>query len=462
MDWTDPPTDLSEGDSNFGPHRQSYIDGQIDPATRELLRRDEAVFLRQSLSTPCLNALASAEGSTITDHAGRVMLDFHGNAVHQLGYAHPAVIEAIKRQLDELSFCPRRYTNRPAIELAERLTRLARLAPINGDRPGKVLFTPSGTLAIGTALKLARLATGRYKTISMWGSFHGASMDAISIGGEALFREGLGPLLPGCIHVPPYGDDAIGQRSLEIIESVLEQDREIGAVIAEPMRWTTAVAPPAWYWQELRELCTASGTLLILDEVPSCLGRTGRMFCIEHAGVRPDMLVLGKGLGGGVFPMAAVIADARLDIAPHTALGHYTHEKSPVGAAAALATLDVIEREGLVQRAADAGRLFADRLRALAARHDCVLETRGLGLHHVVELRSRSGGTAELADRVLYHCLERGLSLKVSAGSMITLSPPLNISDADLDRALSMLDQAVAEASQPKAKAAGKRKRQAI
>lgn len=442
MDLLQTKADLSEGDCNLTHLRQAFVE-QHDRVTKELLKRDAASFIRQALSTPCLNALSHASGATLTDMGGREILDFHGNAVHQLGFSHPEVLAAIKDQLDKLSFCPRRYTNRPAVELAEQL---GQIAPVTGDRPGKVLLAPSGALGISTALKLARLVTGRYKTISMAGSFHGASMDTISIGGDAIFREGLGPLLPGSIHVPAFDPDDVN-RSINLIEFILKKDRLVGAVIAEPMRWTTLVAPPPWYWQRLRELCDHYGALLIVDEVPSCLGRTGRLFCIEHMGVRPDIIVIGKGLGGGVFPMSAMIADASLDADPHSALGHYTHEKSPVGAAASLATIKIIDRESLVERAESMGQYLRVGLDQLVEKHECVTEARGLGLHRAVVLEAGQPDDSGLSDRLLYACLRRGLSLKISAGRIVALSPPLTISQEEIDRALSILDDAIAEAA---------------
>ncbi|MBW8003879.1 MAG: aminotransferase class III-fold pyridoxal phosphate-dependent enzyme, partial [Planctomycetes bacterium] len=169
----------------------------MDAKTQKWLDEDARYFLHQSLSTPCLNVLSSCEGIYIEDLQGNRIMDFHGNYVHQVGFRNKRVIEAIIEQLNTLPFCTRRYTNIPAIRLARKL---AELAP---GKLNKVLFTPAGTAAIGMALKLARAATGRFKTISMWDSFHGASLDAISIGGEALFRKGMGPLLPGTEHVPP-------------------------------------------------------------------------------------------------------------------------------------------------------------------------------------------------------------------------------------------------------------------
>src|SRR5437867_6333981 len=187
----------SEGDLNISPHRRAWAAENISVETRSLLDDDAKYFLHQSLSTPCLNALKSCRGAWIEDLAGRRYLDFHGNNVHQVGFGHPRIIAAIKEQLDALSFCTRRYTCGPAVALAKKL---AEIAP-GGLR--RVLFAPGGTTAVGMALKLARVATGRFKFLSMWDSFHGASLDAISVGGEAIFRSDIGPLLPGCEHVPP-------------------------------------------------------------------------------------------------------------------------------------------------------------------------------------------------------------------------------------------------------------------
>ncbi|NWG14475.1 MAG: aspartate aminotransferase family protein, partial [Acidobacteria bacterium] len=362
----------SEGDVNVTPRRAHWAAENLNDDTRRLLDEDARYFLRQSLSTPCLNVLKRCEGAYIEDMQGRRYLDFHGNNVHQVGFGNPRVIDAMVAQLRTLSFCTRRYTNVPAIQLARKL---ASLAPADLN---KVSFAPSGAAAIGMALKLARVATGRFKTISMWDSFHGASLDAISIGGEALFRNGIGPLLPGTEHVPPPdpvhcpwgcgGAQAGGECTLkcaEYVDYVLEKEGDVAAVVAETVR-STPYVPPLEYWKIVRRACDRHGALLILDEIPVCLGRTGRMFACEHYGIVPDMLVIGKGLGGGIFPLAALLAREGLDIAPDRALGHYTHEKNPVACAAGLATLEVIERENLVQRAEALGKLALELMGAMA------------------------------------------------------------------------------------------------
>jgi 4-aminobutyrate aminotransferase len=386
-----------------------------------------------------------ATGATLVDLDGREILDFHGNSVHQVGYGHPRVIEAVKAELDRLPFSPRRYTNNSAISLARRL---AHLAP--GDL-GKVLFAPSGAAAVGMALKLARLATGRHKTVSMWDSFHGANLDTVSLGGQALFRRDAGPLMPGAEHVPPLGlaerffgtDGFAYQRLADYIDYVLGVQGDVAALVAEPVRWTTVAVPPADFWPRVRDSCHRHGTLLVFDEIPSCLGRTGSMFVCEHFGVTPDVLVIGKGLGGGVMPLAAIVARSDLDVAPEGALGHYTHEKSPLGAAAALATLDVIEQEGLVARARHIGHATLERLEALAGGNPIFGQVRGLGMYWGVEVEPWAGRPpADVAEHLLYACLERGLSFKIGGGNVVTLCPPLTVSSDELERALAIMGSA--------------------
>lgn len=441
----------SEGDLNISPRRARWQAAALDAETRALLEEDARYFLHQSLSTPCLNALRGCGGATIEDLQGRRYLDFHGNYVHQVGFANPAVIAAIKAQLDQLAFCTRRYTNRPAVDLAKKL---AALAP--GDL-NKVLFCPSGTGAIGMALKLARAATGRHKTVSMWDAFHGASLDAISVGGEEIFRGGIGPLLPGTEHVPPpdpyrcvwdcHRRGGCDLKCADYIDYVLGKEGDVAAVIAETVR-STPVIPHPQFWQAVRRGCDRRGALLILDEIPTALGRTGTMFACEHYGVVPDMLVIGKGLGGGILPLAALIARDGLDVAGDRALGHYTHEKNPVACAAARATIDYIETHGLLARARDLGRSTLERLRTMMTVHPLIGDVRGLGLLLGIELvadRSTRAPAPEQAEAVMYAALSRGLSFKITMGNIITLAPPLTITGEEMDRALGILDDCLTE-----------------
>ena len=203
-----------------------------------------------------------AEGAVLTDVDGRRIFDFHGNSVHQLGHGHPKVVAAIRREMETLPFSPRRFSNATATALARRLVETA-----PGDLD-KVLFAPSGAAAISMALKLARYATGRHKTLSLWDSFHGANLDAIGVGGEALFRRDLGPMTPGAEHLPPlnlarrfFGDDKPFERFADYIDYVLEVQGDVSALIAEPLRWTTVEAPPPEFWPRVKDSCHRHGAL---------------------------------------------------------------------------------------------------------------------------------------------------------------------------------------------------------
>lgn len=452
-----------EGDVNSSPRRSAWQSDHLDAATRALLARDNAAFLHQSVSTPCLSAIRKAEGVYIEDIAGRRYLDFHGNNVHHVGYAHPHVVGAIKAQLDALTFAPRRFASERAVELAEALgTEFRRLT----GSAGRVLFTTGGSDAIEVAIKLARAATGRFKTLSFWDAFHGAGFGASSVGGEAMFRSGrIGPLLPGTEHVAPFGCyrcpyghpvDAQGQPDLDrcrlacaaMVRYVLEREGDVAAVIAEPARAVPYIPPPG-YWQAVREACNAHGTLLVFDEIPTGLGKTGRFFAAEHDAAAPDIVVLGKALGGGILPIAACIAREELNVAADYAFGHYTHEKNPVTAAAALATLEVIARENLVDNAARVGAHALARLRETQHRYPALIgDVRGRGLLLGIELvadREAKTPDADAAERVLYRALSRGLSFKTTMGNVLTLTPPLVVTQRQMDDALDILDACLAE-----------------
>ncbi len=440
----------TEGESNTSKARADWDARNSDPATRDLLRRDADAFLHQSLSSPCVSTIARAEGIWIEDTAGRRFMDFHGNSVHHISYGHPRLKEAIRRQMDDLPFAPRRFACSPAMELAEELGRLA-----PGDL-GKVLFTTGGSDAIEVALRLARAATGRFKTLSFWDAFHGAGFGAASVGGEATFRSHIaGPLLPGTEHVAPFhcyhcayghpGPSACGLACANMVEYVLAREGDVAAVVAEPMR-AVPVVPPPGFWKSVRDACTRHGALLIMDEIPTGLGKTGRMFAFEHDDIIPDIAVLGKSLGGAMLPIAAVIADRSLDICSDFAIGHYTHEKNPITTRAALTTLKIIEDEGLIENASILGRFALDRLSDRLDGCPIVGDIRGRGLLFGVEiissreLRTPDAGTAE---RIYYRCLEGGLSFKISAGNVLTLSPPLTITREQLSAALDIVVEAI-------------------
>ena len=424
-------------------------------AARYLIEADARQFLHQASSTPCRSAVQAAAGVWVEEVGGRRFMDFHGTSVHHLGYAHPRLVAALKAQLDGLTFSPRRFTNEVAVTLARRL---AERAPPPLGPASKVLFAPSGNDAMEIALRLARVATGRFKTVSFWDAYHGAGLAASSIGGEREYRAARnGPLLPGTEHVAPatcyrcpYGyPERAGRPVLELchmvcasfVRYVLEREGDVAAVVAEPLR-STAHVPPPGFWQEVRAACDAHGALLIFDEVPNGLGKTGRFFAFEHFGAVPDIVVLGKALGGGILPLAAVIARGALDVASDLSIGHYTHEKNPLLARAGLTTLEILESEGLVERAARLGEWALARLRKVVAKHALVGDVRGLGLRLGVELvrdRTTKIPAGAAADRVARAAFDRGLNLSVAGENVLGLSPPLVVTEAELDAAFEIV-----------------------
>ena len=446
----------SEGESNLSEKRRVWTERAIDETSGGLIRRDAEHFLHQSVSSPCLSVIRKAEGIWIEDGAGRRYMDFHGNSVHHIGYGHPRLKEAIRQQMDELPFAPRRFTCEPAVELAEKL------GEISPGTLSKVLFATGGSDAIEIALKVARAATGRFKTLSFWDAFHGAGFGSSSVGGEALFRSHIaGPLIPGAEHVAPFAcyrcpygyKDNDGAPPLELCERacakmvryVLEREGDVAAVVAEPARAVPYIPPPG-FWAAVREACDDHGALLIFDEIPTGLGKTGRMFACEHDDVVPDILVMGKALGGGILPIAATLCRPELDVASEFAIGHYTHEKNPVTTRAALTTIGIIEDEGLVEHASTIGAKAIERLSDLKQRHNIVGDVRGRGLLMGIELvtdRDEKTPATEAAEDVYYRCLDGGVSFKISMGNVLTLSPPLVISQHEMDKALGVVEEAI-------------------
>ncbi len=438
----------TEGDVNLTEERARWQKTFISEESQKLLEEDGNYFLHQALSTPCLDAIAGVDGIYIIDEDGRKFMDFHGNSVHQLGYNNPYLVDAMKKQLSQLSFSPRRYSNRTATALAKKLTSLM---PGEGWR---VLFTTSGASSNSIALKIARKVTGKHKTISLWDAFHGANLDTISIGGEAHFRSGIGPLLPGCEHVMPYnsyrcpfGDcKECGLKCIDYIEYVCRCEGDIGAIIMEPVRCTDVQIPPAEYYGRLRKLCDDFGIVLIFDEIPTAFGRTGKMFAFQNYDIEPDILVVGKGLGGSLYPVSAVIARPEYNICGDISLGHYTHEKSPLGCAVGLALIEYIEKEDILGHVMELSALMKRRAEDMKKKYEAVGDVRLIGALLGIELvksRKTREKAVDEAEKILYECLENGLSFKISQGNVLTLAPPLIITEEELDHAMDIVENAI-------------------
>lgn len=436
---------LTEGDVNFAASRKNWYT-IIDSATTHLLEEDAELFLHQSLSTPCLDVLASCEGIYLTDVSGRKYMDFHGNNVHQVGYRNQYVLDKVKEQMDILPFSPRRYTNTVAIEFAEKLTGLL---PGNLKR---VLFAPGGTSAVGIALKLSRVVTGKYKVVSLFDSFHGASIDAIAVGGEEQFKKYMGPFNPETSNIPQpvtYRNEHAEQGDVQyadMLEDIIVQDGEIGAFIAETIRNTDVQIPSAAYWKRIREICTRHKVLLILDEIPIAFGRTGKMFAFEHYGIEPDIICLGKGLGAGIIPFAAIVCRDEYNIAGDVSLGHYTHEKNPLGSVAALAMIEYLEKKRIIEKVQEDELFVREQLQRLKDKFPLIGDVRGIGLLWGIELvtdRVTKVKAIQAAEKVMYACLEAGLSFKVSQGNVLQLCPPLIITRQELSAAITIIEKAI-------------------
>ncbi|MDM8542528.1 aspartate aminotransferase family protein [Desulfococcaceae bacterium HSG9] len=438
-----------QGDVNTTPERQKYWDENLSGQALEIFNADKKYFLHQSLSTPVLNVLSGAQGIYIQDLDGNKYIDMHGNGVHNAGFNNPEVIQAVKKQMDaNMTFCPRRYTNIPAVNLARKLAEIT---------PGglcKSLFCPGGSEAIEMAVTLAKQVTGHFKTISFWDSFHGAGFAAASIGGEEHFKGGAGPMMPGAMHVEfpnyyrnPWGftkDEDVDAECLRQIELILKREPGVAAIIGEPISAAPAV-PGKRYWQGVKELCEKYGALLIFDEVIEGFGRTGKMFACEHF-ITPDILVLGKSLGGGIVPFAGMITLSRYDVCPDRSVGHYTHEKNALCAAAALAEIEYILKNNLHENAANLGHYMMRRLKAMQAEHPLICNISGTGLHIGIDLvtdRKTKERAIDEAEIIMYKCMQKGLAFKTIEGNIITLRPALVITKEEIDHALDILDEAI-------------------
>jgi 4-aminobutyrate aminotransferase len=418
------------------------------PKAREVLERDERTT-SPSLPRAYPFVPARGAGSVVEDVDGNVFLDVNaGIAVTSTGHCHPTVVEAIQRQAAELIHYSASDFYLPIY--SELTERLAAIAPMPNSRS---FLTNSGTEAVEAGIKLARWSTGRQYVIAFYGSFHGRSYGSVSLtASKATYRAGFGPLLPGVLHayygdgrdmpVPP-GADAEGFPTLDHIEGFLMKKivapEEVAAIVVEPVMGEGGyIVPPDGWLQALRELCDRHGILLICDEVQSGMGRTGKMWAVEHFGVEPDILLSGKGIASGM-PLGAMIAKDSVMTWTKGTHGS-TYGGNPLSCAAAIATLDVIEQEGLLENAAKVGDLVMNGLRDVQSRHDAIREVRGLGLMIGIELPDHE--TAAAVERGAF---DRGLLMLGCGESSIRISPALVFRENQARVALELFEEVVAE-----------------
>src|SRR5882757_9815873 len=426
------------------------------PKARAIVERQDR-FASTSYPKEYPLAVARGERAVIEDVDGNRYLDFMaGIAVASTGYGHPKVVKAVQDAAARfLHICGSDFYYESFAALCERLAQLA-----TGSSKKLVFLSNSGTEAVEGAIKLARHSTGRPAIIGFLGAFHGRSYGGLSLtASKAVHRSGFAPFLPEIHHVPygyryrcEYcrGEDACTMRCVSWIEQELFTKKvppdSVAAIFVEPIQGEGGyVVPPAGYLQALRELCDRHGILLVADEVQSGIGRSGKMFACEHEGIEPDVLLAAKGLGSGM-PIGAIVAKESIMKWQPGAHGS-TFGGNPVCCAAALATLDVVERELLPNVPRVGERLLAGAKR-LQEKYACVGDVRGRGLMVGVEF-VKDRATREPAPEVPHELVERafrkGLLLLGAGKSALRLAPPLVVDEYDVDTALRIIDECLRE-----------------
>lgn len=394
-------------------------------------------------------AFESGSGCYLDDVDGNRYLDFSsGIYVASLGHCHPVVSDAVAGAAHRLMNCH----DFPTPVRAEAQQRLAEIAP--GDL-SIAQFYDSGTTAVEAALRVARVATGRRSFIGFEHGFHGKTLGAASLGTPDPWK---GIRADGFIRVPgpyPYrpppgvGAEMVSDAVLAEVQLAMEDAPEgVAAVLIEPVQgWGGSIVPPDDFMPRLSQLCTENGTMLVADEVLTCFGRTGRMFAVEHWGVEPDLIALGKSLGNG-FPVSAVMARSDLREAMNNASASTSYGGNPMACAAILASMSVIEDDDLCERAAGIGERILDELRCMQERHPIIGEVRGLGLLLGIELvkdRATKEPAIEAGHFVYQEAFRRGLAW-IPAGHILRLAPPLVIPEDEALRGLNIIEQAITEA----------------
>jgi 4-aminobutyrate aminotransferase len=438
------------------PHFKTELPG---PKARAMLARDLPVA-SPSYPRDYPFVMSHGRGTEVWDVDGNRFLDFmSGIAVCSTGHAHPRVVAAVKDAADKFLHISSDYWHENMTGLTERL---AEVAPMG--EPVMSFLCQSGTESVEGAIKLARYVTGRPRYIGFLGSFHGRTMGSLAFTSSKYTQQkGFAPAMPGVTHVPypnPYrplfaGADQ-GKAVLDYIRMLFERNvpaSEVAAILIEPLQGEGGyLVPPEGFLAGLRALCDEHGILLIFDEVQSGVGRTGRMFCCEHSGVKPDILTSAKGLGSGL-PIGAVIAKRRLMEQWKRGAHGNTFGGNPLSCAAANATLDLVRSEYMAN-AARVGEYFMAQLRQLQQSYRCIGEVRGRGLMigmELIENDAERTPARALSDRLVTRGYYNGLLLLSCGVSTLRFMPPLSVSTAEVDEAVSLLRVALDEALQGKA-----------
>lgn len=424
------------------------------PKARAILERDIKV-ISPSYPRDYPFVMSHGRGTEVWDVDGNRFLDFaSGIAVCATGHAHPAVVEAVQKAAAKFLHISSDYWHENFTGLAERLSQIA---PVG--EPGMSFICQSGTEAVEGAIKLARYVTGRPRFIGFLGGFHGRTMGSLSFTSSKYTQQkGFAPTMPGVTHVPypnsyrPLlaGADQ-GKAVLDYIRMLFERNvppSEVAAILVEPLQGEGGyLVPPDGFLQGLRAICDEHGILMICDEVQSGIGRTGRMFCVEHSGVHPDIVTSAKGLGSGL-PIGAVIA--RRSVMEKWGRGAHgnTYGGNPVTCAAAIATIDLV-RGGFMDNAAKMGEYFMGKLREMARDYPCIGDVRGRGLMIGMELIEPGPDRAParaLCDAMVTRGYHNGIILLSCGVSTLRFMPPLNVSAGEIDEAVEILRVSLDEA----------------
>ncbi len=425
------------------------------PKARAMLKRDSAV-ISPSYPRDYPFVMDYGKGSWLWDVDGNRFLDFMaGIAVNSTGHAHPEVVKAIQEQAEKFLHISSDFYHQGMVSLGEKLDEIAPM-----QEAAVTFMTNSGTESVETALKLARYHTGRTNFIGFTGGFHGRTMGAVTMtASKSLYHRGFYPLMNGVLHAPfpnPYrpilerkpGED-YGQAVVRYIEEQLFKQivpaEEVAAILVEPIQGEGGyIVPPAGFFPALREICDKYDILLIADEVQSGMGRTGKWWAIENFGVEPDIFTSAKGIASGV-PLGACVARKSIMTWERGTHGN-TYGGNPLACAAALKTIELIEREYL-QNAAEVGQYALDALAEIAARHPSIGEVRGIGMMIGVEFvtdKTTKEPADKLRDAVVHNAFERGLLLLGCAKSVIRIAPPLSMSKAEMDEGLKIFEESIA------------------
>ena len=396
-----------------------------------------------------------AENAELWDVEGNRFIDFAGGiAVLNTGHRHPKIVEAVKAQLDRFTHtCAMVTPYESFVTLAERLNAL-----VPGSTPKKTAFFTTGAEAVENAVKIARAHTGRPGVIAFTGAFHGRTLLAMALTGKVVpYKVGFGPFPAEVYHAPfPNAYRGVSvQDSLKALEQLFKSDVDatrVAAIIVEPVQGEGGfnIAPPE-FLQALRKICDDNGILLIIDEIQTGFARTGKMFAIEHSGVEPDLMTMAKSLAGG-FPLSAVTGKAEIMDAPIPGGIGGTYAGSPLATTAALAVLDVIEEEKLIQRSNDLGERIAGRFRSMAQRNtlSVIGDVRNLGAMIAMELvkdRDTKEPAPELTKALVAKAAEKGLVLLSCGtyGNVIRILVPLTAPDALVDEGLDIIERSLEE-----------------